>query len=93
MVNGSPRLLQASNALVAAEDELGLAVRIGRARVGWGKLACRGNGRAHLALPPDRPIVDRDALNWLARRCWQMGLVEATKPLRAILAQVLKGAE
>ncbi|MEQ8410615.1 MAG: gene transfer agent family protein [Erythrobacter sp.] len=75
--------------LVAAEEELGpLFALVERASEGALTLREMGALVWHCMSPDDRP--ERDAIG---QALLEMGLIAATKPVRAILSQVLQGRE
>lgn len=87
-INGTPRLLRPSfAALVAAEEELGpLFALVERAGTGQLRLAeMTGLFWYCLACPGD---LTRDQLG---EGIAQLGLAEASKPLRVLLGQILQG--
>ena len=87
-VAGIPRLLRPSfAALVAAEDELGpLFALVERAGAGQLRLAEMAALIWHCLAVRDG--LDRDAVG---NAVLQLGLAEASKPLRVLLGQILQG--
>ena len=88
-VAGKSLLLRPTfEALVAAEEELGsLFARVERASQG----ALTINEIAAM-LWHSMPVEDRPDRDTVGRAVVEAGLVEASKPLRAIFTQVLKGS-
>ena len=88
VVAGVPRLLRPSfAALVAAEDELGpLFALVERAGAGQLRLAEMAALFWHCLVSRDG--LDRDAVG---NAVLQLGLAEASKPLRVLLGQILQG--
>ena len=88
VVAGSPRLLRPSfTALVAAEEELGpLFALVERAGAGQLRLAEMAALVWHCLASKD--ALTRDAVG---AAVLQLGLAEASKPLRVLLGQILQG--
>ena len=88
VVAGSPRLLRPSfSALVAAEEELGpLFALVERAGAGQLRLAEMAALFWHCLASKD--ALTRDAVG---AAVLQLGLAEASKPLRVLLGQILQG--
>jgi len=85
---GSPRLLRPSfAALVAAEDELGPLFALVE-RAGAGQLRLAELTALFWYCLADRSGLNREAVG---EAVLAMGLAEASKPLRVLLAQILQG--
>ena len=88
VVAGVPRLLRPSfAALVAAEDELGPLFALVE-RAGAGQLRLAEMAALFWHCLADREDLDRDGVG---NAVLQLGLAEASKPLRALLGQILQG--
>ena len=88
VVAGVPRLLRPSfAALVAAEDELGPLFALVE-RAGAGQLRLAEMAALFWHCLADRKDLDRDVVG---NAVLQLGLAEASKPLRMLLGQILQG--
>ncbi len=88
VVAGVPRLLRPSfAALVAAEDELGPLFALVE-RAGAGQLRLAEMAALFWHCLTDREDLDRDVVG---NAVLQQGLAKASKPLRALLGQILQG--
>ncbi len=89
IVAGTPRLLRPSfAALVAAEEELGPLFALVE-RAGAGQLRLAEMAALFWHCLADRSTIDRDAVG---DAVLQLGLAEASKPLRVLLGQILQGS-
>ena len=89
VIAGAPRLLRPSfAALVAAEEELGPLFALVE-RAGAGQLRLAEMAALFWHCLADRSAVSRDAVG---DAVLQLGLAEASKPLRLLLGQILQGA-
>ena len=88
IVAGSPRLLRPSfAALVAAEDELGPLFALVE-RAGAGQLRLAEMAALFWHCLANRDDLTRDDVG---SAVLQLGLAEASKPLRVLLGQILQG--
>jgi hypothetical protein len=88
LVAGTPHLLRPSfAALVAAEDELGPLFALVE-RAGQGELRLTELAALFWHCIPDRSGLSREQVG---EAVIDMGLVEAAKPLRVLLGEILKG--
>jgi len=89
LVAGSPRLLRPSfGALVAAEEELGPLFALVE-RAGAGQLRLAEMAALFWHCLAERGDLTRDAVG---SSVLELGLAEASKPLRVLLGQILQGS-